>query len=339
MSVSPTRVAQVVLALGVSAALLWWALRNARLDEAVAYVRAVRLLPLLGAVLVATSLFPIRLVRWHLLLRRADGGPLPWVALWHAVSMGFAANNLLPLRAGELVRTVAASRLTDTRLSASLSSVAVERVFDALTVVGLLAAALFLPGLPADVALGGIPVRQAATTMGALAVVALFGAGLVVALPLASERVVRALVPSDRLAYRLVEAIEGVRHGLGVLRSPGRLTMVIALSVVLWLVNALSFFLMFRAFDLTVGFVGAVVLQGILVFGIALPSAPGYVGPFEAVITAVLGLYGVGASQAAAYALTYHVTTFIPITLLGLWSAARTGLGFASASTAAVHDG
>jgi glycosyltransferase 2 family protein len=339
LSVSRARVGQVVLALGVSVLLLWWALRDAHLDEALAYVRAVRLLPLLGSVLVATSLFPIRLVRWHLLLRRADGGPLPWVPLWHAVSMGFAANNLLPFRAGELVRTVAASRLTETRLSASLSSVAVERVFDALTVVGLLAAALFLPGLPADVALAGIPVRQAATTMGLLAVVALLAAGLVVAFPLAAERIVRASIPSDCLAYRLVEAIEGVRHGLGVLRSPGRLALVVLLSVVLWLVNALSFYLMFRAFDLTVGYLGAMVLQGILVFGIALPSAPGYVGPFEAVITAVLGLYGVGASQAAAYALTYHVTTFIPITLLGLWSAARTGLGFASTRAEAVRDG
>jgi uncharacterized protein (TIRG00374 family) len=336
--VSRARVGQVILALGVSAVLLWWALRNARLDEAVAYVRAVRAVPLLGAVLVATSLFPIRLVRWHLLLRRADGGPLPWLPLWHAVSIGFAANNLLPLRAGELLRTLAASRLTGTRLTASLSSVAVERVFDALTVVGLLAAALLLPGLPADVALAGIPVRQAATTMGVLAFAALLGAGLVVAFPVAAERVVRVLIPSDRLAFRLVEAIEGVRHGLGVLRAPGRLVLVIALSVVLWLVNALSFYLMFRAFDLTVGFVPAVVMQGILVFGIALPSAPGYVGPFEAVITAVLGLYGVAASQAVAYALTYHVTTFIPITLLGVWSAARTGMGFAPPRAEAARD-
>jgi uncharacterized protein (TIRG00374 family) len=102
---------------------------------------------------------------------------------------------------------------------------------------------------------------------------------------------------------------------------------VIAWSVVLWLVNALSFYLAFVAFDLPVNYTVAVVMQGILAFGIAVPSAPGYVGPFEAVITAVLALYGIGASQAVAYAVGYHITTFIPITLLGVWSATRTGLG------------
>ena len=70
--------------------------------------------------------------------------------------------------------------------------------------------------------------------------------------------------------------------------------MVVFWSVVLWLVNALSFYLAFLAFDLPVGYVAALVLQGVLVFGIAVPSAPGYVGPFEAVITAVLAVYGIG---------------------------------------------
>ena len=65
----------------------------------------------------------------------------------------------------------------------------------------------------------------------------------------------------------------------------------------------------------------------LIMFGIALPSTPGYVGAFELPIIAVLSLYGVDKSLAAAYALSYHVTTFLPITLLGAWSVARTNLG------------
>ena len=92
------------------------------------------------------------------------------------------------------------------------------------------------------------------------------------------------------------------------------------------------------AFDLPVGFNGSLVLQGVLAFGIAVPSAPGYVGPFEALITAVLAVYGVGASQAIACAVAYHVTTFVPITLLGVWSAARTGLGLRQTAEAGPPD-
>lgn len=324
------RATHAILAVALSALLLWWAFRQVDLDSTLGYLRAVRAGWLLAAVVAATLLFPLRVFRWRLLLRREDGGAYPWVPLWHAVAMGFAANNLLPFRAGELVRTVAGSRLTGARLSTSLASIGVERVFDALTVVGLLALGLLLPGMPPDLQIGGIPIRHAATTAGALAAAALVAAGLVVTFPIAAERVVRRLIRSDRVALRLIELLEGLRQGLGVLRSPGRLAGVVAWSVVLWLANALSFYLAFQAFDLPVGYRGAVVLQGILAFGIAIPSAPGYVGPFEAVITAVLGVYGIGASQAVAYAVGYHVTTFIPITLLGAWSAARTGLGLAS---------
>jgi uncharacterized protein (TIRG00374 family) len=324
---SRPRVWQFLLAVGLSALLLWWAFRNVNLDEALGYLRSVETGWLLAAVVVATSLFPLRLFRWRLLLRREDGSPYPWTPLWHAIAMGFAANNLLPFRAGEVVRIVTASRLTGARLSASLASVAVERLFDTLSVVGLLGVALLLPGMPVGASVAGLPVRQVATSLGLLALAALVCAGAVVAFPRPAEALIHRLVPSERIALRLSEMIGGIRQGLGVLQSPLRLAGVVAWSIVLWLINALSFYLAFRAFALPVNFAGAVVMQGILAFGIAVPSAPGYVGPFEAAITAVLGLYGIGASQAVAYAVGYHLTTFIPITLLGVWSATRTGLG------------
>ncbi len=329
---------QLLLALSLSALLLWWAFRDVNLDEALGYLRAVRLGWLLAAVVVATCLFPLRLFRWRLLLRREDGTPYPWLPLWHAIAMGFAANNLLPFRAGEVVRTVTASRLTGARLTTSLASVAVERVFDALTVVGLLGLALLMPGMPEGLSIAGYPLQQVATTSGLVALLALLAAGAVVAFPALAERLIRRLIPSDRIALRLIEVIEGVRQGLGVLQSPMRLAAVVVWSVGLWLVNALSFYLAFHAFELPVSYTGAIVLQGVLAFGIAIPSAPGYVGPFEAAITAVLAIYAIGASQAIAYAVGYHLTTFIPITLLGAWSATRTGLGFRATAAQAPPD-
>jgi uncharacterized membrane protein YbhN (UPF0104 family) len=113
-----------------------------------------------------------------------------------------------------------------------------------------------------------------------------------------------------------------------VLRSPVRLAGVVLWSLVLWLVNALAFYIGFDAFDIPVSYAGALMLQGLLVFGISVPSTPGFFGPFEAVIVAVLALYGVSSSLAFSYAISFHVTTFVPITLLGLWSMARTPEGF-----------
>jgi uncharacterized membrane protein YbhN (UPF0104 family) len=92
----------------------------------------------------------------------------------------------------------------------------------------------------------------------------------------------------------------------------------------LWLAQAFGFYVGFAAFDIPVSYYGALLLQGLLVLGISVPSTPGFFGPFEAVIVAVLALYGVPNDVAFSYAISFHLTSFIPITLLGLWSLTRT---------------
>jgi uncharacterized protein (TIRG00374 family) len=146
--------------------------------------------------------------------------------------------------------------------------------------------------------------------------------------PLAAERLVRRMVPWPRVADRAVSLIEGVRQGLVVLRTPTRLALVIFWSLVLWLVNALAFYVGFGAFDIQVSYPGALLMQGLLALGISIPSTPGFFGPFEAVIVAALALYGVPQDLAFSYAISYHITSFLPITLLGLWSLARIPGGF-----------
>ena len=301
-------------------------MRGVSLSEVGAHLARARVVPLSLAVLVATATFGIRAIRWRYLLRTETGEQVSWRALWHATTIGFTANNTLPLRAGELIRCYAVTRLDRVRLASALSSIAVERALDGLTVIGLLVYALFAAGLPRDVAIGGVRLETVATRAGVLCLLLLAGGLFVVLFPVLSERMVRALVPFPRLADRLVALIEGLRQGFGALRSPGRLAGAALWSVVHWLGNGWAFYLAFGAFDIQVGFAGAILLQSLLVFGVALPQAPGYFGVFELVAVKALGLFGVQPDVAIAYGASYHITSFIPITLLGLWSLARTGL-------------
>jgi uncharacterized protein (TIRG00374 family) len=238
------------------------------------------------------------------------------------------ANNLLPLRAGELVRAYTASRLGNIRFTTVLSSIAVERIFDGLTIAALLTLALLSPDLPGGVMVGGVSVARLARVAGLLGGVALLLAIAVLLAPVSAERLVRAALPWPRVANRVVSLIEGIRQGLVVLRTPVRLLLVVFWSFALWLVNALAFYVGFAAFDIPVSYIGALLMQGLLVLGISIPSTPGFFGPFEAVIVAALALYGVPRDLAFSYALSFHVTSFIPITVLGLWSLARTPGGF-----------
>jgi hypothetical protein len=311
-----------LVGLAVSVLLLWWATRNVDLSEVGGHLRSARALPLLLAVVIATLTFAIRAIRWHYFLRSDAGEPVPWGPRWHSVAIGFMANNLLPFRAGEVIRALAISRLGDVRLASAITSLVVERVLDALALVALFVIGLFLSGLPTSTTVGGVSVARAASVAAALGTVALATGLVMVVWPHWTEAVLRRLLPEGKLRARLISIGHGITSGLSVLRSPARIALVAAWSLVLWLVNGLSFFVMFTAFDIDVRFTGALAL------GVSVPSTPGYVGPFEAAIVAVLELYGVPSSKAFSYAMAYHVSTFLPIVLLGFWSLLRTPLAF-----------
>jgi len=312
------------IGIAISVALLWWATRDVDLAEVGAQVRAARPLPLLLGVAIATSTFVIRAYRWGFFLRNDAGAPVPFGPRWHSTAIGFMANNLLPLRAGEFLRAFSIMRLGDVRLTGAITSLVVERVLDALSLVALFVVGLLASGLPPSTTVAGVSVARVATIAGVLGLGALLAGVVMVARPQWTEAVLRRLLPDGALRARLISIGHGISEGLAVLRSPWRIAWVIGLSLVFWLVNAASFWVMFRAFGIDAGFTGALLVQGALVLGISVPSTPGYVGPFEAAIVAVLELYGVPAATAFSYAITYHAATFLPIVLLGFWSLART---------------
>lgn len=314
----------------VSAVLLWWALHDVDPGAVLAHARRARLGWMSTAVVLATLTFPLRTLRWRLILRDIDGHRLPLVPLWRAVAVGFMANNLLPARAGEVARAYMANRLLPVRFTTALASIGVERVFDGLVMAGLIAVGVALPSFPRQATIEGVPVARIVTTLGVL-----FGAALCVALLVVhrpalwlglARRVLSRLLP-DALARRLLAIAEGLVAGLAVLTNPGRFAGVVLWSLVLWGVNAASFWAAFRAFGLHVPPEAAFVLQGLIGFGVAVPSSPGFVGVFEAVTRVTLAFYAIPADLAVSYAVAYHVTTFVPITVLGLVALSRAHVG------------
>jgi uncharacterized protein (TIRG00374 family) len=317
--------------LAVSVLLLWWTLHDVALLDVLHRAAQARLLPFVGATLLATATFPLRTLRWRYLLRR-DGAELPMVPLWHATAIGFMANNLLPARAGELARSYAAGRLTGVRFTAAVGSVAVERLLDGLVLVAMLSAGIVWGGFSEDTAVGGVPLARVARVAVLLFVPALGVALWLVHRPdpaLCLVRWVLDRILPHRWAERLLDVLTGLLAGLDALRSPSRLALVMGWSVVIWLVSAGSYWLGFVAFGMPVPGSAALLLQGVIAFGVAIPSSPGFFGPFEAVTRATLALYGVDAAPAVSYAVAYHIAVFLPISVLGLWSLSRAHLHLA----------
>jgi uncharacterized membrane protein YbhN (UPF0104 family) len=310
----------------VTVGLLWWVLHDVDWTAVGAHMRRANLPLLFATVAVATATFLLRAFRWQVMLRATDGSRLSLLPLWRAVAVGFMANNLLPARAGEVARAWIAGRAAPVRVSAALASIVVERMFDALALVGLLAIALLAPSFPADAHVGGLGLRRLAFVTGAGFGAALLVCIFVVLRPepwLGAMRALGERVLPARFAAKVTDIAEGVVQGLSFLRAPGRLPGVVVWSLVLWLVNAASFWLGFRALQLDLPFEAALLLQGLIAFGVAIPSSPGFFGVFEAVTVVALGFYGVPKEQAVSYAVVYHITTFIPITVLGLLALAQ----------------
>jgi hypothetical protein len=132
------------------------------------------------------------------------------------------------------------------------------------------------------------------------------------------------------MPHRLREKVTGIMHkfldGLASLRSPFNVLMVFFTSVIIWLLETGKYWFVMHAFDFNVSFFALMLMNGIVNLATTIPSAPGYIGTFDAPGIAVLTAYGVDQATAAGYTLTLHVALWLPITLLGAYYMAREGL-------------
>lgn len=317
-----------VIGIAITIPLVWWSLQGVHIDQMLVQFRRARVVPFLAAMLLVTAAIPIRVLRWRRLLE-SDRATLRFAPLFHATAIGFMANNVLPARAGELARAYAARRLAGARFSTALTTIVVSRVLDGVTLFALLALATLMGWFSRDVVVSGVPVGRILTVamiaFGALFVTALIAVHVPNLATGAVSGIARAVLPR-RWGDRAVAGVEGILHGMNVLRSWRRFGVVLGWSLVVWGLNGAAVLLCFVAFDLDVPWHAAVVLQSLLNFGLVIPSTPGFVGVFEGLIRAILTVYGVEPNAAVSYALAYHFCTYVPVTLLGFWSLSRAHL-------------
>ena len=115
-------------------------------------------------------------------------------------------------------------------------------------------------------------------------------------------------------------------HGLEALRSPREAVMVLITSIVIWLLETGKYWFVMQAFDFQVSFFALMLMNGIVNLATTIPSAPGYVGTFDAPGIAVLSAFGVDQGVAAGYTLVLHAALWLPITVLGAYYMLREGI-------------
>jgi uncharacterized protein (TIRG00374 family) len=323
------------IGIALSAVLLWWTLKDVSLATVWTELRRSNGWQFLLATIFSTVIFPLRARRWQTILEPvAPNQPLG--ALWRATAVGMMANNLLPARAGEIARAYALTRQTGVPLATSIASLAVDRLFDMLVLLLLAVAAFLDPAFPRHATVAGQSMGDLA--QGSIVFVILLLAALY-GLAFFPSQIVRIYELFTRnisatLEQRGKMVLTKFSEGLSVLRSPGRFSAVLAWTILHWLVNALGFWFGFKAVGIDLPFSAALFLQTLIAVGVALPSAPGFFGFFEKLATVGLAVYGVDAARATSFAIGYHILSFIPITVMGLWYFVRLDLHLKEIDTA-----
>jgi len=319
---------RLAVGLALSAATLVWALRGESLGDIMGHIQRSNVPLLLLAAAAGTGIFPLRARRWRVILDPVAPG-LPFGALWRSTAIGMMVSNVLPFRAGEFARAYALTRETDrVPFAAGFASIAVDRAFDAAIVLLLMFAAMLDPRFPAGAAVAGQPVGRLAAVGVTFAVAVLGALYLLVFFPRPLLALAKRIagVLSARLADRVHALLEAFVDGLAVLRHPARFGAVVWWTLLHWLLNALAYWIGFRAVGIDAPFSAALFLQGVVSIAVVLPTAPGFFGLFEVAGKAGLAVYGVPGGLAVTWAFAFHFLTFIPITVIGATYFSRMGL-------------
>lgn len=301
------RLIKILLGVAVSAVLLVYAFRGVDLGEVGARLRETRW-GFLGTVAALNLLaLWLRARRWRYLF---PPGARP-SRLFNATLIGYMANNLLPLRAGEIVRVYVAARRGQ-RFWTTVATLVVERVLDALAVGITVAVLLLVVPFPKEL-------RWSAFLFMAFDLAAMVVLAVIAVAPGACAGVIRALFSRWRWGERrLLDVLSTMSEGLRGIRSARHLGPIVLSSVAIWLVLALSVWAAFQAARLSLPLAAAWTVLAFLGLGVSLPSTPGFVGVVQAATVLALALFAVPRAEALSVSLLLHAAQFIPVTLLGL---------------------
>ena len=315
---------RTVIGVAISAVAIWILARSVDLPRAVDVLRTAN--PAWIVLMLAMVFLDVaaRAGRWHALLRPIKR--LPYRRVLGYTYLGYLANNVLPARLGELVRSHALGEGEGVSRPTVLGTVVVERIVDTVIVVGLAALAVVILGV------GGV--MSTAVVLGAgfvgLLVVGLFIATVSHRLP-GAERVTAA---AERYP-RVLELARRLRTGLAVASQPATLARALVLSAVAWAASIATFVAGGQAIGIDLSLSQAALLCSGVALATIVPSAPGYVGTFELTAVSIAGIFGADADAAFAMALLVHATILAVTSAGGVIAALRLGVGLDAGTDAA----
>jgi uncharacterized protein (TIRG00374 family) len=298
--VTRNRALLAVAGIAISAVFLWLAIRDADAAEVKAALEDAQIELVLLAVVVFGFGYFFQALRWQ----KIANTPRPGLRTFYAMVLGgLAANNVLPVRIGELLRAGWLSREAPMPGGRALGSVALDRVCDVVTLAVFLV--IGIQAVPTPAWLKRI-------VIGALLVIVLLAVVLVFA-----RWYTRTRERDRRDRGRLRRIVRDTIEMLGEPVGRRRAAVWIGLSLVTWTLGTVAVVLVARSVGIDLAPLDAVFVASALALGVAIPSSPGYVGTYQWLGVSSLGLLDVPVNEALAFAILMQASWYVPTTLAG----------------------
>jgi glycosyltransferase 2 family protein len=294
----------------ISIACLVWVLHGYPIAELIPTIRALDWRWVSLAIAADLSVYIVHGWRWNTLL-----APVVELKLWRtvqAIYIGLFANEVLPLRTGELIRCYLLAHWNDLRVSLGFASAAVERLIDGFWMLAaFLITASLVRGMPRDLSI----------LVEGLGVLMVLGAMLLVWVVMHKQHA-HAMVKEGRWAATTRHIIEGL-HLMGNLQTLGR---TILISLLYLAVQALFVYFLMKAYGLDLSFWAAGGVLSIVRFATVIPNAPGNLGLANLAVVIALGLFDVEKNDAKTFSFIIFAAQNLPLLLGGAIAVALTGV-------------
>jgi len=299
--------AAVVLGLLLSAACVAWLVWHVDWKAVGEAVRGVGLRAwLLGSFIYVLSFLP-RALRWQVMLKPAAAVPLRESLV--GVVMGFAANNVLPMRLGEVVRAGVLSNRCGVSKVTGLASVLAEKILDGLCLL----LALFV-GLHLSATASGSTAFLTWLTRGA---VGIFGAATLFLLAFVGFEAQMVALAGRKLPPGAPGILLKLAAAFRFLKNGRVLAAALGLTLVVWAVEWAVFFYFLKRLGFEQAAGRGLFCMAFVNLSILVPSAPGYIGVFQAGAAGAFAVLGLRESSGVALSLLIHSAQFIPVTAAG----------------------
>jgi uncharacterized protein (TIRG00374 family) len=299
----------------ISIVLVYFSVREIKLQDVFRALKNIQVSYVILFILIAILMQWLRSYRWGVILQPLE--KIDQVSLFSVTCVGFLAISSIPARIGELARPYLIAQRSNIKMSSALGTILVERVFDGFSVLLIALFVFFLADIPSRYRSFMI---QSSIIFFLLAVVMFcFIIFLILRRDAALKLINRILsrLPG-KFAHKIDEVIHHFIDGFQIITNIRLLLYLFFLSALIWLVDVLAIYALLLSFGFNLPLMAPFVVMVILIVGIAIPTAPGYIGNWHLACVLALGFFGLAEAEVLSFAVVYHFLSMAIVVVLGV---------------------